>query len=201
MIRWYISPYIGTGIFPDSFRTAIDDLIHNGEQADGTDHPQRRYFIRRVDASQATHDAIINGGHGIPFTELAETETLDNTHASLDVSLKNQIVAECANRGIDISWVAAATTKRQFLRRMIQLCWLAQKALGEKHEVMKAILNHNLDAPVSEFTAQQRNAVKTWMENKGLDTGWIKNVTTIREIIAFILNNLNLKVKFKGQEF
>lgn len=199
-IRWYISPYIGTGAANDHYRTNIDDLISGGEEAIGSDQPQRRYFIRRVDSSVSTHAAILADGH-TPISPLMTTEDIDSTYGGMAAGLRAAIEAACDQRGIDISWMDSSTTLRQLIRRIIMLCWLGQQILGEKHPVMKALLGASLDTTVAQLTTAQRDAAKTWMQNKGLAIGWITASTTIRQIISHILTNLDLRVRLRGQEF
>ena len=48
-----------------------------------------------------------------------------------------------------------------------------------------------LNMAVGEIPQAKRAAMKTWLENNGYDTGWIKNATIIKAVLKDILYWLN----------
>ena len=63
-----------------------------------------------------------------------------------------------------------------------------------KNSVAMAIFAVGLTATVGDLSSQTRTRVRDWMDAKGLDTTWITNQTLIRQVLQYLLENLNWPV-------
>lgn len=199
-IRWYISPYAGTGTPDDAFRAAAWDVTDPelNQLKGGIRCTQRRHYIVKIDAPQAIHDRIIAETGSKPVSPLFSDDAAEDLALDGEFSAST-ISADAEAAGYSVEWVGS-NTLRDVLRYFIRVAHLAQRL--EKTPLATRIFTLGLTATVGDLTTQQRNAVRNWMTDRGLATGWITNATTIRQVLHFIVLNLGIgKLKIAGKEF
>ena len=104
--------------------------------------------------------------------------------------------------GIDTSWISGSDTLRLGLRYLLRVFTVGQFVDGEAVGEVREFLKSNLTTQVSAVPAVIRDKVKTWMQNKGLAVGWITGTTTVRQVIHYIVINLNIeKLNMSDEEF
>lgn len=206
-IRFYVAPQQGTGTFVDPFRSILNDLINvqAGESFTEIDHSSRRISICCVRASDTTHATILADARVFPASPLYADDVA--MAAGMEVTLNNipniaAIKTKLENAGVSTAWISGSNTLRDALRYLVRNFSTCQIADGEANANVKTFLTQSLDLTVQQLTVVQRNAVKDWMQAKGLAIGWIVNTTTVREIIHFIIGNLGFgKFRISGVEF
>ena len=199
MIRWYISPYSGTGAWNDPWHAAAWDVINpETEDCTGMNMPQKRQFIVRVRALQATHDRIIAEAKGKPISKLIQEQIED---AELETIFSDSEANENAeSEGYSITWVSGNNTLRDVLRYFLRIVVFGQ--IVKRNALIKKIFELGLSSTVNALSPAERTAAKDWMVSRGLAIGWITNKTTIREILHFVVMNLGFgKIKVAGKEF
>lgn len=188
-IRWYLSPYTGGGSFDNPIHAKCWDYTDQTQnQCTGTRMPQRQEYLVRVNAPQAIHDAIVANDAGTVISpmyadEAAEASALDAEFT--DATYK----AAVDGKHYSTSWMTTGNTFRDMLRYVVRMCHLGQR-LHKFGPVVTRVMELGLSSTVADLTAAQRTAVRNWMTNHGLATGWITNGTTIRQVLHFILTNL-----------
>lgn len=208
-VKIYIAPQIGNGTFEDPFRSLINNYIDvsAGEGFTEIDNPARRYSICAVTAQPITHAAITADPSVISLTPIDVTAAelaaqLDQLVSSLPLSFRNNVQAALEAHGISFAWVGATNTVRDVFRYLLRVHFFSQMADGEGNANVLAFIRANLDSTVQQLSAAQRNAAKTWMESKGLPTGWITNSTTVRQVIHSIVQDLGFGlISLGGQGF
>jgi|WetSurMetagenome_2_1015567.scaffolds.fasta_scaffold446810_2 hypothetical protein len=198
MIRWYISPYAGDGTPDNPYHAAAWDLTNPvTDNVTGMFCPQKSHYIVRVKAPQGAHDAIVAQGAGKPIGPIHVDEAAED--AALDSPLTDDVSA-IETDGYSTAWLGGTNTLRDLLRYAYRVLILSQ--LIHRTPVAERIFELGLGATVADLTTQQRNAVRDWMTNKGLATGWITNSTTIRQVLHYIVTGLGIgKIKVAGKEF
>ncbi len=209
-VKVYIAPQIGSGTFPDPFRSKINNYINvqAGETFDEIDNPARRYSICFVTAQPATHAAIAEDTEIVALTPNDVTPAqlqavLDNPVSSLPLAFRTNVQNALEARGISFAWVDPPNnTIRDVFRYLLRIHFFSQRAEGEGNANVLAFIRQNLDTTVQQLSAAQRNAAKNWMESKGLSTSWIKGDDTVRMILQHIVYNLGFGViKIGGHSF
>lgn len=208
-MKVYIAPQIGSGTFLDPYRSKLNDYIdiHAGETFDEIDNPARRYSICIVTAQPSTFavidadpDIVALTPNDVPPAQLAAR--LDDLVSTLPIAFRDNVRNELEARGISFAWVGASNTIRDVIRYLLRVHFFCQRAEGEGNADILDFIRENLDTTVAQTPVNIRNAVKTWMENKGLATGWITNQTTVRQILHSIVTDLGFGViKLAGQNF
>jgi len=206
-IRFYIGPQIGSGTVLNPYRSLLNDFIHieNGEWFTEIDNPARRISICCVVAEQTTHTAIATDSRVIICSPLADDKAdmktkLENTFNSIAGAAALKVKLEAI--GIDTSWIGGSDTLRLGLRYLLRVFTVGQFADGESVGEVREFLKANLTTQVSAVPAVIRDRVKTWMQNKGLAVGWITGTTTVRQVIHYIVTNLNIgKLNMSDEEF
>lgn len=206
LTRFYVAPQQGDGSFLNPYRSILNDFIniHQGDWFDEIDNPARHISICCVHALQTSHDAILADGRALPigsiFDDAQKTVFLNSLISSIPnlTALKTSL----GSHGISTSWLSGSNTIRDGIRYLIRIFSTAQIADGEGNKNIKDLISRNLDMTVQQIPVAIRNAVRDWMQSKGLAIGWINNATTVREILHFIVSNLGIgKLKMSGEEF
>jgi hypothetical protein len=206
-LRFYIAPQIGTGVWPDAYRSLLHELIDTsaGDSFTEIDNPARRISICCVRASDATHTTIMADSRVFPVSAKVTTAQELKTHLdSLLGSIPNveTVKTNLENNGVSCSWLSSSNTVRNALRYVIRIFAIAQISDGEQVNEVKDFIREHLDVEVKDVSQAIRIKVKDWMQAKGLAIGWIMNSTTVREILHFIVMNLGIgKLKMSGEEF
>jgi hypothetical protein len=206
LVRFYLAPQQGTGTILDPIRSILNDFIniYADEKFNEIDNPARKISICCVHASQATHDSIVADGRSLPIGNLIEDVELKTYLNSLISSIPNVSVLKTVleTYGISTSWLSGSNTIRDGIRYLVRIFATAQIANGEYNANIKDLIGRNLDVTIQNIPAQIRNAVRNWMQGKGLAIGWINNSTTVREVVHFIVENLGFgKLRMSGEEF
>lgn len=181
MIRWYISPYSGTGTSFDAFHASAWDLIDPvKDKCEGTFCEARRHYIVRVIAPQAVHDEIISKGAGRPVSKLFQDEADEDR--GLNESFSDE-AKDADSDGYDLSWITPQTTRKDVLRHIIKTVKISQ--ILNNHPRLFSL---PLDSTAADLTLAQRTAIRNWMTSKGLDVSWITASTTLRELKHYIIS-------------
>jgi hypothetical protein len=116
------------------------------------------------------------------FNSIGETESwLDQLASTLPVATKNILEGD----GVSVEWVGGATTIREVFRYMCRVFFVADRIGRGKDELI--FLQENLDTVAGDISVSKRTAAQTWMQNRGYDISWITGVTTVRDVIHFII--------------
>jgi hypothetical protein len=213
MIRCYISNYVLTGQvgnpeYPIGYRADFHLILEQDPTVrwGGMDNPHRQHYVARLSATQATHDAIIAQGKGVPvsplFADEAEEEIfLDAPVAGMDSTLRNSVQTALENAGYNTNWIQGTHTFRNIAQYFWRVTALAQRIHGENHAGFRRLLSLPLNGTVADLTGQERTAVRNWMTNKGWSVTWITNATTIRAVIHFVVLNLNHRIRVMRKDF
>lgn len=204
-IRFYIAPQIGSGTTYYPYQSLLNDFIHveNGEWFAEMDNPARRLSICCVVAEASTHTAIAADSRVIVCSPLADDKAdmrtkLEQTFNSVPnvAVLKTKLEAI----GINTAWISGSDTLRTGLRYLLKVFTVGQFVDGEEVGEVREFLKSNLNTQVSAVPAAIRDKVKNWMQNKGLAIAWIVGTTTVRQVIHYIVSNLNIGKFIMGEE-
>jgi hypothetical protein len=206
LTRFYVAPQQGDGSLSNPYRSILNDLINinQGDWFDEIDNPARHISICCVHALQTSHDAILADGRALPIGSIFDDTQKTVFLNSLISSIPNltALKASLEGLGISTSWFSGSNTIRDGIRYLMRVFSTGQIADGEGNTNIKNLISRNLDVTVQQIPPAIRNAVRNWMQAKGLAIGWINNSTTVREILHFIVSNLDIgKLKMSGEEF
>lgn len=197
--RYYIAPVLDRidPEFGDQYKSSLlNDLIDTA-QGDGFQEwhmSARSYSLCLVWANAATQAAIAANPDVITASPLF-VDNADRIAKMGGIANMNAVKARLEAIGLNTEWLTGAETYRDVLRYVVKHFWLGQVVTGRPGLVsqdMIDLINAHLTTTVGQIPAQKRNAVKNWMQNRGLATGWIDNATTVRQVVHFILINLNI---------
>ena len=206
-ISFYLAPQQGTGTFLDPYRSILNNLIDitQGDWFDEIDNPARHISICCVHTSDATHATIATNAQVITVSPLyADDSQLQTGMSTLLSSIPGigAIRTKLESNGIDTSWATGSSTIKDAIQYLIRTHSIAQIADGQAFTEVKQFIANNLDTTVGNVSATIRNRVATWMQNHGLDTSWIVGTTTVRQVVAYIINNFSWnKLRMSGQDF
>lgn len=182
----------------------VKTLQDSMEWFDEIDHPARRISICCVHALDTSHAVILADSRAVPISELYEEGAVNTGLERVFNSIVGAGVlkTKMENQGISASWITNSNTMRDVLRYLVRIFTICQVSDGEGNTGVKDFLKANLTMQVKDIPAAARNAIKTWMQAKGLAIGWITNITTVREVVHFIVENLGIgKLRLSGEEF
>ena len=211
--RFYIAPQIWRQeTLPDShvieyWSSLLNDFInvHAGEWFDEVDHPGRHISICCVDALDASHSNMLADSRVCPVSGLFDSreDIPSGVNSTLD-SVPNISVmkTKLENLGIDTTWITGATSVKQALRFILKLFSISQHLTGKKLLLVRHVLEVSPDLTVTNIPTEKRNAVRNWMENKGLAVDWITGTTTLRQVVNYIMLHLPFgKIRMGGVDF
>lgn len=95
------------------------------------------------------------------------------------------------NDGISTAWTAPATTRRNFWRYLNRYHSITHDLARDKDPDLFELLKANLNLTVGTIPAAKRQKFANWMNRKGLSTTWITGTTTIRQVVQFVLENID----------
>lgn len=204
---FYRSDQIGTGTLHDPYRSKLDDyVVADGTGTDFWDiiHDARpiRYALARADSS--VHEAIRADAGIAAFSP--EMSDLDGINAWLDgvvPDLPQAVIDTLESDGISTAWVTSATTRRQLMRYLVRILAATQdiRRLIDRLEATDDAMDlfrRALTLSVNQIPTATRQSAASWLQSKGLDTGWISGTTTVRQVIQFALENLDWPVMRLG---
>lgn len=212
-MKLYLAPQLGDGSDLNPYRSALNDLIdiEAGDWFDERDNPARHVSICNVHASAATHNNIALDGRAVLLTPIdildqATLQTvLDAPFSSWPVAFRTAAQDGLEANGVSVAWVTGTNNLRDVIRYLLRGFVFAQMADWDgsaRNLQLIGFLQGNLTATVGSLTAQQRNAAKNWMTSKGLDSGWITNANTVRQVIHYVMENLGWgQIPFAKEKF
>jgi len=196
--RFYRSLMVGTGTRSDPYRSDLTRfIVADGSGANFWDlaapagwHPAR-YALAIADST--VHAAIDADGTNLALSgELVDLPTvatfLDGTDAQ---NLAANILAQFETDGVSTAWLASQTTVRQMLSYLSRLVVILQDVDRLANTNALAAFASALSTTVSQLSANVKTQVAAWMTGKGLDTSWIVGSTTVRQVLQYILTNIN----------
>lgn len=119
-----------------------------------------------------------------------------------NISSASAIKQKLEDFGVNMDWISGSHTLRQAFRYIMAHHLLAQTIKGKKITEFTSFLQENLTSEMSAIPIAVKDRVKAWMVNKGLAINWITNLTTVRQVLHYILNNLSPgSIKMSGVIF
>lgn len=226
-IRIYMAPHIGAGhsnyweanSWTDSsgpWRSPLHKYrnIAAGDKFDFTHHPARRISISAMGAVSATHDAIDADSTITPIiparaADMPALLAIFNTpFSSYPLAWRNAARAKLEGWGVNTEWITGTHTMKDVLRHVLKLFHIVQRADGlQLSNVLAFFRQANLDATVASIPAAQRNAIGSWLTERGYDTSWIVGTTTLRQVVHSIVSdhgkifNYAPTIRLAGEEF
>lgn len=194
--RFYRTARLGDGSRANPFRSALTRYIPGSIQgATFWDwiHDARplRYALALTDSVThvlAASDADIQA----LSPELADLAAVNTWLESSTLSDPAHTTLE--GDGISTQWIAAQTTRRQLFRYAARLHVVVQDVKRLKNAETMDIFGRGLDLQMNQVPVTTRQKIRTWMEAKGLDTTWITNATTVRQVLHYIVQNVDWPV-------
>lgn len=195
--RFYRSTEIGTGTIVDPRRNVLTNYITGGDGADFWDwiHDARpiRYAFSCADST--VHDLCAADADITPYSpQLADLPAvqvwLDSPLSSVPVGIRNQIESD----GFSTAWATGQTTRRAAFIYISRVHVMMQELKRLKDNDSLEMFTKGLDTTVGALTTLVRNKVSQWMENRGLDTSWVLGSTSVREVIQYIITNLEWRI-------
>lgn len=199
MIRFYLCGQVGTGTKFDPLRPAISQLAIQWDRGgtewyDSEDDPARKFHVCIVHGSQQTHDLCMTVAVPLTPTVAADADAanadLDSNVESGNAAWRDALKAALEARNISSAWINPSTTPRDVLRHIFRVIFLSQWAEGANATRVLQFLAANLDTQIGDLSAQVRNAAKNWIEARGLDTAWMVNSTTVRQVVQYVLSGI-----------
>lgn len=199
--RLYRSARIGTGTRSDPYRSALTRYIHeDGTGAtfedwiqDPTDTGVARYALARCES--AVHVACAADADVRPlspeFANKAELATWLDAPVGAEMTQTIRDVVEADRIPID-DVVVGVTTRRQLWRRIGMIHRVGNMLRGKRDDVVLDLLRRDVSTTVSQMAPTTRTRLRAWMTNHGLDTSWVTNTTTMRQILKFVVANLGV---------
>jgi hypothetical protein len=199
--RFYHSPRIGAGTVRDPYRAKICNYIVG--QSDGTNYwdwinnskPVRYGLAYCADTIHSLIDAdaeiaSISGR----LSDLITLQSYLNGVNLLTPAIHNIIEDDSINLG----WLASETTNRQLWRYICKSHVIGQGAKMLASSDVLALLGTSLSVQVNKVPVRIRNAATTWMGTKGLSSAWIDGTTTVRQVLHYIVENIDWPVLMLG---
>jgi hypothetical protein len=215
-MKFYLAPQI-TEYDPNEgenvTRNILNDLIdiHSGDWFSERSNPARHISLCLVHASAAAHNAIIADGRSVLLTPIdilddaTMKQVLDAPFSQWPTAFITAAQNGLEANGISVVWVTSTNSLRDVLRYLLRGFVFAQIADYDgisRNSQLLAFLSKNLTDTVGSLTAQQRAAAKNWMASKGLDSAWITNATTVRQVVHYVIENLGFgKISFERELF
>ncbi len=192
--RLYRSARLGSGTLSDPYYSALRAyIVADGSGSDFEDwiHETKpvRYALASCEAS--VHDTI---AADVNIQALSpQFSALEDLDAWLDGSLALTAGQRTAveDDGIPIDDITSSNTRREFLRRVALHHRIGNYMRGLNDSALD-FLRESLSTTVSQVPQAVRTRIQTWMQERGLSTAWISGSTTVRQVLKYILVNINL---------
>lgn len=196
--RFYRTPRLGDGLSKQTaFRSKLHDLalvVSDGTQ-DFWCWPNRAMpvCICFVWCQSATHTTIAADAEIFPLSpELADMAAVNVWLDGLIGTLAPALVTRLEADGFPLGWITGTTTRRQMFRKVSQQHFIIQKLFADNDNAFN-FFKRNLDETIASVPVAIRNRVSAWMVERGLDTSWITGASLVREVVTFVLAQLNLR--------
>ena len=195
--RFYRTPRLGDGLSRQTaFRSKLYDLaliISDGTQ-DFWNWPNRAMAVSLcfVWCPSATHAAIAADPEIFPLSpELDDMAAVNTWLDGLVGTLAPALVTRLGSDGFPLLWMNGTTTRRDMFRKVSQQHFIIQKLFANNDNAFN-FFKRNIDETIASVPVAIRNRVSAWMIERGLDTSWITGATLVREVVTFVLSELNL---------
>jgi hypothetical protein len=203
--RLYRTQRIGTGRLisdpkepgatrPDPFRSALDAYITQDETGQNFwdwvhDARPVRYALARCESG--LH--VVLAAHARISALSPECADISDLQTWLDgpVSADAAFLARLEGDGCSTAWLRGSTTRRQLVRYLMHLHVMMQDARHTKVTDLLTCMAHNLDTRLGDVPVGMRQAVRTWIEGKGLTTTQFKNTSKVREVLHYLRENID----------
>ena len=203
--RLYRTQRIGTGGLiadpkepgatrPDPFRSALDAYItQDGSGQNYWDwvHDARpvRYALARCESSQ---HAVLAADTRISAlspecADISDMQTWLDSPVAADAAFLTRLEAD----GCSTAWLTGPTTRRQLVRCLMHLHVMTQDARRTKVSALLTYMAHNLDTRLGDVPVGMRQAVRTWIEGKGLTTTQFNNNSKVRDVLHYLRENID----------
>lgn len=205
--RFYRTPRLGDGLSTATgFRSKLNDLNIIKSVLGGTEDfwnwtdtamPASLCFVWCDTAKHATIAADPEIFALSP--ELADIAAVNAWLDGLVGTLSPALVTRLESDGFPLGWMNGATTRRQMFRKVSQRHLIIQQLVKVSDNAFN-FFKRNLDETVASVPVGIRNRASAWMVERGMDTTWITGPTLVREVVTFVLGQLNLPVGKLHQE-
>lgn len=198
--RLYRAARLGSGVFPDRYRSALSRYIIE----DGTGATYEDWIKDPIEAATAfyslasaesTVHALCESDPDITVLS-PEFATLEALQAWLDGSISGEFSPTARTTietdKIPIDDITTSNTRREFWRRLGIYHRVSNYMSGQGDGTALEFLKANLDSTVQQLPIAVRTRIRNWMTERGLDTTWITNSTTVRAVLKFLLVNVNI---------
>jgi hypothetical protein len=196
--RLYRSARLGTGTRADPYRSALTRHISE----DGTGQTFEDWIQDPIDVGLARYacalaDSTVHAQcvADPDITALSpECATIAEVTVYLDTPLA---IVSGVRTTIETDRIPlhdlldGANTHRELWRRLAVYHRVGNYLRGSGDAAIE-ILRAALSGTVGQLPAAVRTRVRNWMAERGLDSTWITNQTTVRDVITYIVNNVAL---------
>lgn len=151
-------------------------------------------------AKPETHAICVADADITPMSpELADAAAvqawLDQPIGTVSTAMRTMVEAD----GIPIDGLTAASTRRQFWRRVAKRHHVGTFMLGNKDFTALEFLKSNLATKRSELPANVRTRILNWLTERGLSASWTTPNTTVRELLNYVIDNAALPARFQAR--
>jgi len=195
--RFYRTPRLGDGLTRQTaFRSKLNDLgiVRADATQDFWSWPNRAMAVSLclVWCEPVKHVTIAADPDISALSpELADIAAvnawLDQPVGALPAAIRARLESD----GFPLGWVNGATTRRQLWRKIAQQHVIMQRLFAGNDNAFN-FFKRSLDETIASVPVAIRNRVSAWMVERGLDTSWITGATLVREVVEFVLAQVNL---------
>lgn len=194
---FYITSMIGEGSNANPYRCRLYNYtdVHTGEWYTDSSSVSRLFTLAYMEATEATHQLASSDQEIFRLTPLCETKA--DLIACLNEAvgtIPQAVIDKLETFGINCDQLQPSHLRKKILRHVIKNIFMTQRAEGQGDENFKQFLKANLDTRIGDLSLAIRQRAEVWMQEKGLDTGWINANTLVREVLHYISDNTNLPV-------
>jgi hypothetical protein len=191
--KFYRSTIIGDGTRGNSFRSKlVNFIIEDGSGAtfENFIDPQKPlcYDLARCDST--VHAQIASDADIKPISiELADDAAVlewMNGDGFADALVNAQLESD----GCSTAWKSTGTTRRDLMAYLAKLYILGLDIGRARDSDLLRLIKENLDNRINQLPVAVRNKVTNWMVTKGLDAGWIGGQTTVRQVLHYVIENV-----------
>lgn len=191
--RFYRAVVIGDGSRTNPWRSKLTDYITAGAGADFwdwiNDARPLRYCLALCEPAVHTviDDDVDIVALGPEHADLAAVNTWLESATISDVVVHARLELD----GISASWIAAQTTRRQLMNYASRMHVVIQDVKRLRNSETMDIFSRALTSRVNQLPVATRTKIQEWMTTKGLDVTWIAGTTGVRQVLHYILENIN----------
>ncbi|HEY5574951.1 MAG TPA: hypothetical protein VIK64_18155 [Anaerolineales bacterium] len=193
--KLYRTNRIGDGTRLNAYRSPFADLILD----DGISgllqwiNDARPIYYEVAICEETIHTSVagnpdIKGISPLFFSAALFQAWLDSTwEIALDLSAMTQIEVD----GFSLSWLSPGNSCKDVIRYISKIHVAIQRLRRLRDEDSLDLFRSLLDNAVNTLSPVKRSKISSWMQSMGLDTSWITGSTKIRQVIHYIVENIN----------